>query len=81
MENEPQAAEHSQSPTNTTDYRVQARKYRQNFSHFGQDALVQTLTNAMKLGRIAQAFMLTGVRGVGKTSAYYCQRLNARPLS
>ena len=70
MENEPQAAEHSQSPTNTTDYRVLARKYRpENFSQLvGQDALVQTLTNAMKLGRIAQAFMLTGVRGVGKTS-------------
>ena len=70
MENEPQAAEHSQSPANTTDYRVLARKYRpENFSQLvGQDALVQTLTNAMKLGRIAQAFMLTGVRGVGKTS-------------
>lgn len=51
-------------------YRVLARKYRpQNFDQLiGQDALVRTLTNAIQSGRIAHAFMLTGVRGVGKTT-------------
>ena len=52
------------------EYRVLARKYRpQNFDTLiGQDALVRTLKNAIKSGRIAHAFMLTGVRGVGKTT-------------
>ena len=51
-------------------YKVLARKYRpQNFDELiGQDALVRTLTNAINTGRIAQAFMLTGVRGIGKTT-------------
>jgi DNA polymerase-3 subunit gamma/tau len=51
-------------------YRVLARKYRpQSFDQLiGQDALVRTLTNAIQSGRIAHAFMLTGVRGVGKTT-------------
>ena len=51
-------------------YRVLARKYRPaTFAHMiGQDALVQTLSNAIALGRLAHAFILTGVRGVGKTS-------------
>ncbi|HOO50818.1 MAG TPA: DNA polymerase III subunit gamma/tau, partial [Alphaproteobacteria bacterium] len=51
-------------------YRVLARKYRpQNFDQLiGQDALVRTLTNAISSGRVAHAFMLTGVRGVGKTT-------------
>ncbi len=51
-------------------YRVLARKYRpQNFDELvGQDALVRTLQNAITSGRIAHAFMLTGVRGVGKTT-------------
>ena len=51
-------------------YRVLARKYRPtDFSGLmGQDALVRTLTNAFAAGRIAHAFMLTGVRGVGKTT-------------
>lgn len=51
-------------------YKVLARKYRpQNFSELiGQEALVRTLTNAINTGRIAHAFMLTGVRGVGKTT-------------
>jgi DNA polymerase-3 subunit gamma/tau len=51
-------------------YRVLARKYRpQNFNELiGQEALVRTLTNAIQSGRIAHAFMLTGVRGVGKTT-------------
>ena len=54
----------------TEVYRVLARKYRpQNFDELiGQDALVRTLKNAIKSGRIAHAFMLTGVRGVGKTT-------------
>jgi DNA polymerase-3 subunit gamma/tau len=53
-----------------TPYRVLARKYRpQTFAQLiGQDALVRTLTNAIKTGRLAHAFLLTGVRGVGKTT-------------
>ena len=52
------------------DYVVLARKYRpQSFDQLiGQEALVQTLTNAFKLDRVAHAFILTGVRGVGKTT-------------
>jgi len=52
------------------EYRVLARKYRpQNFDELiGQDALVRTLRNAITSGRVAHAFMLTGVRGVGKTT-------------
>ncbi|MGN7501831.1 MAG: DNA polymerase III subunit gamma/tau [Alphaproteobacteria bacterium] len=52
------------------EYRVLARKYRpQNFDDLrGQDVLVRTLKNAIESGRIAHAFMLTGVRGVGKTT-------------
>ena len=55
---------------NSSIYRVLARKYRpDNFdSLIGQEALVQTLTNAVELNRLAHAFILTGVRGVGKTT-------------
>jgi DNA polymerase-3 subunit gamma/tau len=55
---------------NSNEYRVLARKYRpQNFDDLiGQDALVRTLKNAIESGRIAHAFMLTGIRGVGKTT-------------
>ncbi|HSI02165.1 MAG TPA: DNA polymerase III subunit gamma/tau [Reyranella sp.] len=51
-------------------YRVLARKYRPaDFTTLvGQDAMVRTLRNAIATGRIAHAFMLTGVRGVGKTT-------------
>ncbi|MBP5856326.1 DNA polymerase III subunit gamma/tau [Marivibrio halodurans] len=51
-------------------YRVLARKYRPtNFEELiGQEPLVRTLTNAINANRIAQAFVLTGVRGVGKTT-------------
>jgi DNA polymerase-3 subunit gamma/tau len=51
-------------------YRVLARKYRPaNFRELiGQEALVQTLTNAIESERLAHAFMLAGVRGVGKTT-------------
>jgi DNA polymerase-3 subunit gamma/tau len=61
-------------------YRVLARKYRpSNFAELiGQDALVRTLTNAFAQNRIAHAFMLTGVRGVGKTTT---ARIIARALN
>ncbi|HRJ62591.1 MAG TPA: DNA polymerase III subunit gamma/tau, partial [Azospirillaceae bacterium] len=61
-------------------YRVLARKYRpRSFAELiGQDALVRTLSNAIQSGRIAQAFMLTGVRGVGKTTT---ARIIARALN
>jgi DNA polymerase III subunit gamma/tau len=51
-------------------YRVLARKYRPtNFDDLiGQEAMVTTLSNAFDLGRIHQAYILTGVRGVGKTT-------------
>ena len=57
-----------------------ARKYRPKlFSELiGQDAMVQTLRNAFASGRVAQAYMLTGVRGVGKTTT---ARLIARALN
>ncbi|KLN62422.1 DNA polymerase III subunit gamma/tau [Kiloniella spongiae] len=52
-------------------YQVLARKYRPaSFSDlYGQDALVQTITNAIDTDRLAHAFILTGVRGVGKTTS------------
>jgi DNA polymerase-3 subunit gamma/tau len=61
-------------------YRVLARKYRpQVFRELvGQDVLVRTLTNAFEQGRIAHAFLLTGVRGVGKTTT---ARIIARALN
>ena len=61
-------------------YRVLARKYRpQNFDDLiGQEPMVRTLTNAFETGRIAQAWMLTGVRGVGKTTT---ARILARTLN
>jgi len=61
-------------------YTVIARKYRpRTFEDlFGQEAMVRTLRNAFSTGRIAHAFMLTGVRGVGKTTT---ARLLARALN
>jgi DNA polymerase-3 subunit gamma/tau len=61
-------------------YTVLARKYRpRTFEDLiGQEAMVRTLTNAFSTGRIAHAFMLTGVRGVGKTTT---ARLLARALN
>src|SRR5258708_3058951 len=61
-------------------YRVLARKYRpQNFTGLiGQDALLRSLGRAFASGRIAHAFMLTGVRGVGKTTT---ARIIARALN
>lgn len=64
-----------------TGYRVLARKYRpKDFSDLmvGQEPMVRTLTNAFETGRIAQAYMLTGVRGVGKTTT---ARILARALN
>ncbi|MFW6077959.1 MAG: DNA polymerase III subunit gamma/tau [Hyphomicrobiales bacterium] len=76
----------SEAPTTTnqavasTPYRVLARKYRpRRFDDLiGQDAVVRTLTNAFSTGRLAHAYMLTGVRGVGKTTT---ARLIARALN
>jgi DNA polymerase-3 subunit gamma/tau len=67
-------------PTTGSAYRVLARKYRpQTFAELiGQDAMVQTLGNAIKRGRLAHAFLMTGVRGVGKTST---ARLIAKALN
>ncbi len=64
----------------TGPYRVLARKYRpRDFSDLiGQEPMVRTLTNAFEAGRIAQAWMLTGVRGVGKTTT---ARILARALN
>ncbi len=58
------------SDTTSSPYVVLARKYRPlSFATLiGQDAMVQTLSNAFKSGRIHHAFILTGVRGVGKTT-------------
>jgi len=60
----------SENTPDNEPYRVLARKYRpKNFDELiGQEALVRTLTNAIESGRIAHAFMMTGVRGVGKTT-------------
>ena len=54
----------------TAPYRVLARKYRPaSFADLiGQEAMVRTLSNAFETGRIHQAYILTGVRGVGKTT-------------
>ncbi|MEN0087056.1 MAG: DNA polymerase III subunit gamma/tau [Pseudomonadota bacterium] len=72
----------NESPAGKADseYRVLARKYRpKDFSDLiGQDAMVRTLSNAFETGRIAQAYMLTGVRGVGKTTT---ARILARALN
>jgi len=63
-----------------TPYRVLARKYRPDTfaGLIGQEALVTTLTNALRAGRVAHAFLLTGVRGVGKTTT---ARIIARALN
>ena len=68
------------SDNQTTAYRVLARKYRPDSFEtlIGQDALVRTLSNALELGRLAHAFVLTGVRGIGKTST---ARILARGLN
>jgi DNA polymerase III subunit gamma/tau len=67
------------APPNAT-YRVLARKYRPStFADLiGQDAMVRTISNAFEAGRIPQAWILTGVRGVGKTTT---ARILARALN
>ena len=77
------AADPSPAPAPTQSsaqpYRVLARKYRpQTFSELiGQEPMVRTLANAIKRDRLAHAFLMTGVRGVGKTST---ARLIAKAL-
>ncbi|HET6519603.1 MAG TPA: DNA polymerase III subunit gamma/tau, partial [Geminicoccaceae bacterium] len=68
------------SATSSQTYRVLARAYRpQRLSELiGQEALVRTLVNAFRTGRIAHAFLLTGIRGVGKTTT---ARIIARALN
>lgn len=76
----PPAAQIPAASTGGAAYRVLARKYRpQTFAELiGQDAMVQTLGNAIKRDRLAHAFLMTGVRGVGKTST---ARLIAKALN
>src|SRR4051794_25353226 len=68
------------TPRASATYRVLARKYRPATFHdlIGQDAMVRTLSNAFEAGRIPQAWILTGVRGVGKTTT---ARILARALN
>jgi DNA polymerase III subunit gamma/tau len=68
------------APASEVGYRVLARKYRPwSFDDLiGQDAMVRTLSNAFETGRIPQAWILTGVRGVGKTTT---ARILARALN
>lgn len=76
----PVATAAAPAATAAQPYRVLARKYRpQTFSALiGQDAMVQTLANAIRRDRLAHAFLMTGVRGVGKTST---ARLIAKALN
>lgn len=70
-ENTPNTApDTNNTDTNNTGYRVLARKYRPTTfdDMIGQETLVRTLSNAIQSGRIAQAYVLTGVRGIGKTT-------------
>ncbi|MFO1068154.1 MAG: DNA polymerase III subunit gamma/tau [Geminicoccaceae bacterium] len=68
------------SPDQPIAYRVLARSYRPTrlSELIGQDALVRTLGNALASGRVAHAFMLSGIRGVGKTTT---ARIIARALN
>lgn len=70
----------SGAPAESGEYRVLARKYRPGTFEelIGQEAMVRTLSNAIEAGRLAHAFILTGVRGVGKTTT---ARLIARTLN
>ena len=67
-------------PAHAAPYRVLARKYRPTSFNdlIGQEAMVRILRNAFATGRVAHAFMLTGVRGVGKTTT---ARIIARALN
>ena len=72
--------ENNEKSSSKNSYKVLARKYRpQNFEDLmGQEIMVQTLKNAFKTNRIAHAYILTGVRGIGKTTT---ARLLARSLN
>ena len=74
------SSQSTNTPISEKSYKVLARKYRpQKFDDLmGQDVMVQTLKNAFKIDRIAHAYMLTGVRGIGKTTT---ARLLARALN
>ncbi|UAB76817.1 DNA polymerase III subunit gamma/tau [Erythrobacter sp. SCSIO 43205] len=77
----PEPAAPTPAPAETNQpYRVLARKYRpQTFSELiGQEPMVRTLANAIERDRLAHAFLMTGVRGVGKTST---ARLIAKALN
>src|SRR5450631_1537842 len=77
---QPQAQQAQVQQAQAKPYRVLARKYRpSSFDDLiGQDALVRTVSNAFETGRIPQAWILTGVRGVGKTTT---ARILARALN
>ena len=79
-ENQDSFLERSDNESALKNYRVLARKYRpQSFSDLlGQETMVQILKNAFTSGRLAHAYMLTGVRGIGKTTT---ARLLARALN
>src|SRR5437870_3132735 len=63
-------AEAVEAPAREAEYTVVARRFRpQQFGQLvGQDAVLQSLSNAIKSGRVAHAYLFTGARGVGKTS-------------
>ena len=73
-------SEPRQNQDTSEAYRVLARKYRPStFDELiGQESLVQTLSNALEMGRLAHAFVLTGLRGIGKTTT---ARIIARGLN
>ncbi|MCB2085071.1 MAG: DNA polymerase III subunit gamma/tau, partial [Sphingomonadaceae bacterium] len=77
---QPVAAPAPAPQASSQPYRVLARKYRpQTFSQLiGQEPMVRTLANAIERDRLAHAFLMTGVRGVGKTST---ARLIAKALN
>ncbi len=80
LTDEPALPGFAAAPAAATAYRVLARKYRpRSFDDLiGQDAMVRTISNAFEAKRIPQAWMLTGVRGVGKTTT---ARILARGLN
>ena len=80
MNDRPDPAAKSPSSESQDGYRVLARKYRPTVlaDLIGQDALIRTLTNAFQSGRLAHAYLLTGVRGIGKTTT---ARIIARALN
>ena len=67
-------------PESKSEYQVLARKYRpKSFDELiGHGPMVKTLSNALESGRLAHAFILTGVRGIGKTTT---ARIIARALN